>query len=296
MYQQSPLSRFNFGNWLFNVYRMRRVLIFGLIIFTAMLSFELFNYSTTDFALRDLLGNVEFMGVGWATILSIAFCGIDFAGIARLFTPEKGRDEPAEVWYLLAAWFLAATMNALLTWWGISLQVLHHNSLGNEIMDRQTLLSVVPIFVAVLVWLIRILLIGTLSIAGERLFSATETAVRRSRREELDNRWSTVRPSQPAVTAPSVPRVSATPSRLLAEMDDDDDYDQRRTPNPTYTRPATPMRPAMPPPSSVRPAPKPATSNAPGYGSLASAAAGDRPYPNSSSRSFTLGGEGHEPK
>ena len=40
---------------------------------------------------------------------AIAFCGMDFAGIARLFTPEKGRSEHVEVWYLLAAWFLAAT-------------------------------------------------------------------------------------------------------------------------------------------------------------------------------------------
>jgi len=37
---------------------------------------------------------------------------------ARLFTPEQGRDEPAEVWYLFGAWLLAAAMNAILTWWG----------------------------------------------------------------------------------------------------------------------------------------------------------------------------------
>jgi phage FluMu gp28-like protein len=45
----------------------------------------------------------------------LTFCGIDFAGIARLFTPEQGRDEPAEVWYLFGAWILAAAMNATLT-------------------------------------------------------------------------------------------------------------------------------------------------------------------------------------
>jgi hypothetical protein len=75
---------------------------------------------------------------------------------------------------LLAAWFLAATMNAMLTWWGVSLALLNHDGLGNEILSRATLLSVVPVFVAVLVWLIRILLIGLLSMAGDRLFTFVE--------------------------------------------------------------------------------------------------------------------------
>jgi len=144
------------------------------LIIGALLAFEIFNYSTTDFALGDLLGELNFMGVRWATILAIAFCGIDFAGIARLFTPEEGADEPAEVWYLFGAWLLAATMNAMLTWWGVSIAILKHESLGNAVVARETLLQVVPIFVAVMVWLIRVLIIGTFSVAGERLFSLAD--------------------------------------------------------------------------------------------------------------------------
>jgi hypothetical protein len=155
--------------------RLRRGLIFGIIIVTALLAFELFNYSTTDFALSDLLGDLEFLSIRWATILSIAFCGIDFAGIARLFTPEEGRQEPSEVWYLFGAWLMAATMNAMLTWWGVSLAVMKHTSLGNEVVARETLLKVVPVFVAIMVWLIRVLIIGTFSVAGERMFSQSDT-------------------------------------------------------------------------------------------------------------------------
>jgi len=154
-----------------NRLKIQRGLIFGTLILTALLAFELFNYSTTDFALTDLLGNLRFMGISWATILSIAFCGIDFAGIARLFTPEQGADEPAEVWYLFGAWMLAAVMNAMLTWWGVSIAILNHQTLGNAVVARATLLKVVPIFVAVMVWLIRVLIIGTISMAGDRLFS-----------------------------------------------------------------------------------------------------------------------------
>jgi hypothetical protein len=158
------LSKFSF----------RRGLAFGLIIISALLAFEIFNYSTTEFALSDLLGDLSFAGISWATILALAFCGIDFAGIARLFTPEEGGNELHEVWYLFGAWLLAATMNAMLTWWGVSIALLNHESLGNAVVDRETLLKVVPLFVAILVWLIRVLIIGTFSVAGERLFSQTE--------------------------------------------------------------------------------------------------------------------------
>lgn len=162
--------------------RLQRGLAFGVIIISALLAFEIFNYSTTEFALADLLGGLSFMGVGWSTILAIAFCGIDFAGIARLFTPEEGADEPGEVWYLFGAWLLAATMNAMLTWWGISIAILNHETLGNAVVARTTLLRVVPIFVAVLVWLIRVLIIGTFSVAGDRLFSQADQRVRTERR------------------------------------------------------------------------------------------------------------------
>lgn len=151
--------------------RLSRGMAFGLIILAGMVGFEVFNYSTTQFALLDLMGGQRFAGVAWATILALAFCAIDFAGIARLFTPERGTQEPAEVWYLLGAWFLAATMNAMLTWWGVTLSLLGDQALGNEILSRQALLTGVPVFVAVLVWLIRVLMIGTLTVAGERLLS-----------------------------------------------------------------------------------------------------------------------------
>lgn len=154
--------------------RIRRSLAFGLILLAALIAFEVFNYSTTEFALSDLLGDLTFAGVRWATILAIAFCGIDFAGIARLFTPNDAVESPNEVWYLFGAWLLAATMNAMLTWWGVSIAILEQQSLGNAVVERQTLLRVVPIFVAVLVWLIRVLIIGSFSVAGQRLFAQAE--------------------------------------------------------------------------------------------------------------------------
>ncbi len=151
--------------------KLERGAAWGMMIIFALLAFEIFNFSSTDFALRDVLGDLRFLGVRWATILAIAFCGIDFAGVARLFTPEQGDDEPAEVWYLFGAWILAALMNAMLTWWGVSVAISQSGHAGNAIVSSEVMTKVIPIFVAVMVWLIRVLIIGTFSIAGERLFT-----------------------------------------------------------------------------------------------------------------------------
>ena len=157
--------------------QVKRGVVFGLLIVAALIAFEIFNYSTTDFALTDLLGDLRFWGVRWATILAIAFCGIDFAGIARLFTPEDQVSEQPEVWYLFGAWLIAATMNALLTWWGVSIAIVNHETLGNAVIARQTLLKVVPIFVAVMVWLLRVLIIGLFSVAGEKYFGQDQLSL-----------------------------------------------------------------------------------------------------------------------
>jgi hypothetical protein len=144
----------------------------GVMIVGALVSFEIFNFSTTQFALHDMLGDLTFAGMKWSSILAVAFCGIDFAGIARIFTPEQGRDEPAEVYYLFGAWLLAAGFNACLTWWGVSVAITSNANLqASAVMSTATLVKVVPIFIAAMVWLVRLLIIGTFSLAGDRLFT-----------------------------------------------------------------------------------------------------------------------------
>ena len=152
--------------------RFHRGAAWGLMILGALLAFEVFNFSTTQFALADVLGNLQFAGLRWATILAVAFCGMDFAGIARIFTPQQGADEPKEVYYLFGAWLLAAGFNAMLTWWGVAVAIVNHASLSNgAVISNETMTKIVPIFVAGMVLLIRILIIGTFSIAGDRMFS-----------------------------------------------------------------------------------------------------------------------------
>jgi hypothetical protein len=155
--------------------KFNRGAAWGTMIIGALLAFEVFNFSTTQFALRDVLGDLTFAGFRWATILAIAFCGIDFAGIARIFTPEQGADEPKEVYYLFGAWFLAAGFNAILTWWGVSVAIVSHASAsGGAVISAAALTKIVPIFVAAMILLVRVLIIGTFSLAGDRLFTTDE--------------------------------------------------------------------------------------------------------------------------
>jgi len=169
-YRKSGLPKL-FGN----KNRVQRGAAWGGMIAFALLAFEIFNFGSTQFALADILGDLKFAGFRWASILAIAFCGIDFAGIARIFTPEQGRDEPAEVWYLLGAWFLAAIFNASLTWWGVSVAIANHSSIsGTAVVSANTMTKVVPVFVAAMILLIRVLLIQTFSIAGDRLFTTEQ--------------------------------------------------------------------------------------------------------------------------
>ena len=187
---------------------LKRGAIFGSILITALLAFELFNFGTTSFALQDVLGDLKFAGIQWSAILAIAFCGIDFAGIARIFTPEQGRDEPAEVWYFFGAWLLAAAFNAMLTWWGVSVAILNHTAEGGSLVGQTAMIKIVPIFVATMVWLIRVLIIGTFSVAGERLFTLAD----------VHDRYGSYRSNQTQASQPA--------------------YRQNNQPNQNYPRPA----------------------------------------------------------
>ncbi len=99
--------------------------VFGVIILSALIAFEMFNYSTTDYALRDLLGDLSFAGIHWATILALASAASILPALPAVH-PRTGRRRTKEVWYLFGAWLLAATMNAILTWWGVSMAIVNH--------------------------------------------------------------------------------------------------------------------------------------------------------------------------
>ncbi|MBC7876843.1 MAG: hypothetical protein H7Y59_06685 [Anaerolineales bacterium] len=227
--------------------KFNRGATWGAMILGALLAFEVFNFSTTQYALHDMLGDLTFAGVRWATILAIAFCGIDFAGIARIFTPEQGRDEPAEVYYLFGAWVLAAGFNATLTWWGVSVAIANNGSMqGTAAISAATLTKVVPIFVAVMVWLVRLLIIGTFSLAGERLFTTAG-----QHQSQYKSQYQSQQPQRSYSQQQSRPSYQSQSQRPV-----------NQPVNQPILRPASQInRPINSNTSTFRPAPKPATSS-----------------------------------
>jgi hypothetical protein len=140
----------------------------ALILTAALIGFEVFNFDTTKYALMNLMGGIRFLGIEWSAILAFTFCGIDFTGLVRLFTPEQAmKDEPKEVWLLTGAWLLGASMNAVMTWYAVSLAITAR-SVGTAVIARDTVIQYAPSFVALLVWLTRILFIGSISVTADR--------------------------------------------------------------------------------------------------------------------------------
>lgn len=143
--------------------------IYTFFIALVLLALEAFNFSTTKFALGDLLGDVGFGTATWAAILATAFCGMDLIGIIRLFTPRSDQTRSSEDWFLLGAWLIAAVMNMGLTWWGVSIAIYNHPVESVLVVDPMTIVTVIPIFVALMVMLIRILIVGNLSATIRRI-------------------------------------------------------------------------------------------------------------------------------
>ncbi len=212
----------------------RKGWMYLLIIVMALVAFEAFNFSTTDFALSDLLGDLRFMGVRWATLLALAFCGIDFAGIARLFGPQNTDDEMRSTWFMFGAWILAATMNAILTWWGVVMAMQTHSVLSVSLVNSSFISKFVPIFIALMVWVIRILLIGTLSKHGDKLIreAKQQNTGGVSRREYRQAQSRVAHPSSTPVAGlgraasaqPASRRKSSRPEPTYIPMNDEGAY------------------------------------------------------------------------
>lgn len=132
------------------------------ILFLAVIGFELYNFSANEFALRYFYPSQTFFGVPWSALLAMASCLTDFAAISTIFARNPKEDSIAR--YLRYGWFLAAIFDAGMNWWATSLSMLSNPVLGNEILARADLLTTVPALVAIMVLLIRVSLVGALSV------------------------------------------------------------------------------------------------------------------------------------
>lgn len=142
--------------------------IFGGMLLLGLAAFDVFNFATTQEALHSFLGKAKLFGIPTAAALAVAFCMVDLGGLASLFTKERGLNEPWYVWTLGIGWLIASIGNAFLTYWAVMTGMTNAPALINPMFSPRAVLNTVPILMAVTIWLIRLLLIGSLVVAGNR--------------------------------------------------------------------------------------------------------------------------------
>ncbi|MCA9976736.1 MAG: hypothetical protein KC413_13330, partial [Anaerolineales bacterium] len=142
--------------------------------------------------------------------------------------------------------------NAIMTWWAVSLTLLNHD-FGNEVLSREQLLRSVPIFVAVLVWLTRILFIGAFTVAGDHLFDFNGAGARRpaaAGQQRMSQALEAPRRAQPASqvmarqrsVAPQPVAQQPTMREVVEEMPAPQQRMEQPIPAPRVNTPAMPQR------------------------------------------------------
>lgn len=187
--------------------------VLGVMLLVGLLAFDIFNFDTTRFALSYFFEGAQFFGIPWSVIVAIAATSVDLAGIAKIFTPEQGlKNEDVWVWVLLAVWFITAVINATGTWWAMVLLLSEHQTMGNLLVSQMELLTWVPVILALFILTVRVGLIGSISMAGDRwLWGASETAQSHSK-ARIPNKRSTLPPlHKPAPSAAPVPVKAMAP-------------------------------------------------------------------------------------
>jgi len=137
---------------------------FGLITVLGLLAFELFNYATTQEALSTILGALSFFGFPVYYLIAIAFAAIDLGGLSSTFTEEDWSNETWWVWVSTVGWEIASVVNAALTYMSvtIAMAVAPVSQLATVMPKVQEIYTYIPAALAFVVWLVRIMLIGSI--------------------------------------------------------------------------------------------------------------------------------------
>ena len=156
-----------------------KIVIFVMLAI-GMLSFELFNYATTELGIKSLIGDGKVLSISIASVFAIAFCFADIGGIARVFTPQTSlSDEPLEVYLAMGGWIIAAIINAGMTWYAL-LTMMSGRALGNEIVSQEALLTYAPFIGALATLLVRFMLVNSIVIGIESKGKPVSSAKRPS--------------------------------------------------------------------------------------------------------------------
>jgi hypothetical protein len=161
--------------------------LFALILLVGLGCFLWFNYMTTLSTLDRVLGDTKSV-----TAFAIAISMVDFAGIARVFTPETNlKDESIFVYVMLGVWMVAAFVDIILTWWWVALQMSNAGAAAHIPEGiGGWMLELFPWAVAFMEFAIRVPLVLLVGQYGDRLLHIRLPNIKRS---------SAQRPSMPNI-------------------------------------------------------------------------------------------------
>jgi hypothetical protein len=147
-----------------NITNLPKSAILGLLIFLGLAAFDVFNFATTRDALSSII-TATLLNIPLSWPLAVAFCAIDLGGIASVFTKEKGFREPWYVWMLGAGWIIASIANSGLTFMAIRMGMASAPIMHNPLIPADIAIKWVPILLASVIWLIRVMIIGSIIVA-----------------------------------------------------------------------------------------------------------------------------------
>lgn len=115
----------------------------------AAAAFEIFNFDTTKIALSDIINSDIPYSAMWVLVISTAFCLIDIAAATFVLSNPPLCSETE---FLFNAWFLAISLNAILTWHAVGLHT-------ETFPPYETVESIFPVFMFFAVIFVRLTLV-----------------------------------------------------------------------------------------------------------------------------------------
>ena len=142
-----------------------RRFIKGIVLAISLFAFEVFNYDTTHMALVNWFAQANPASVNkivWA------FCLLDLMRLTQFFGIKHSA-------FIQKIWLFGVGVNALFTWYNARMTVWQYD-FGHVVLRRQQVVLYVPIFIALLVFLTRVLFVEALVATIQKRVPPVRTA------------------------------------------------------------------------------------------------------------------------
>lgn len=147
------------------------MLVVGGIIFLSALAFEVINIATNVAGFESFFGGIKFLGISWAIWATIAFEAADVGCLCYSWDRKFDFRTHPEAGFALTAHFFAGFADAGLSYFAFMMAIGNSVSQMANVVGEKAILTWAPVFLALMIWVIRTLLMGTIVTQGRNIFS-----------------------------------------------------------------------------------------------------------------------------